>query len=325
MVKLVERPAIQAMHEVIGRYIRRTPTVQTAGDDFGLPPCALTFKLEQLQHAGSFKTRGAFANLLRRPIPAPGVVAASGGNHGAAVAYASGRLGVHAKIFVPGVASSPKVERIRACGADLSIVGSRYADALAASEEWAARTGALPVHAFDQVETLLGQGTLAAELSAQVRDLDTVLVAVGGGSLIGGIAAWYGGSVRVVGVEPDQAPTLTRALGAGRPVDAPAGGIAADALAPQRVGELMFPIAQRFVSSVVLVSDAELVSGQVSLWDHLRIVAEPAGAAPLAALLSRRYVPGRGERIALVISGANTDVVSFPPADDAGREKEVEW
>ncbi len=307
----VDKPAIEAVHEVVRRYIRRTPTVLAAGSDFDLAPFALTLKLEQLQHAGSFKTRGAFASLLRRRIPAQGVVAASGGNHGAAVAYAAQRLGVRAKIFVPSVASRPKVERIHACGAELDIVGSRYADALAASEQWAERTGALSVHAFDQVETLLGQGTLAAELSSQVPDLDTVLVAVGGGSLIGGVAAWYSGSVRVVGVEPEAAPTLTRAREAGRPVDAPAGGVAADALAPRRVGELMFPIAQRFVSSVVLVSDEAIVSAQLSLWDRMRIVAEPAGAAALAALLSRSYIPAPDERVAVVISGGNADAVSF--------------
>lgn len=311
MERRVDKPGIEAVHEVIRPHIRRTPTVQAAGGDFGLRPCALTLKLEQLQHAGSFKTRGAFANLLGREIPAEGVVAASGGNHGAAVAYASQRLGVRAKIFVPGVASRAKIARIRACGADLVIVGSRYADALAASEEWAKETGALPVHAFDQLETILGQGTLAAELSAQAPDLDTVLVAVGGGSLIGGIAGWYGSSVRIVGVEPELAPTLTQALIAGRPVDAPAGGVAADALAPRRVGELMFPIAQRFVSSVVLVSDAAIVAAQLSLWDGMRIVAEPAGAAAFAALLSGTYIPAPDERIAVVISGGNSDAVSF--------------
>jgi threonine dehydratase len=309
--KSIDKSSIAAVHERIRRYVRRTPTVQVAGVDFGLPPCELTIKLEQLQHAGSFKTRGAFANLLGRQIPAQGVVAASGGNHGAAVAYAAQRLGVHAKIFVPGVASKAKIERIRTCGADLEIVGSRYADALAASEEWVEKTGALPVHAFDQLETILGQGTLAAELSSQAPDLDTVLVAVGGGSLIGGTASWYGGSVRVIGVEPELAPTLTRALEAGRPVDAPAGGIAADALAPRRVGELMFPIAQRFVSSLLLVSDAAIASAQRTLWDRLRIVAEPAGAAALAALLSGAYIPAPAERIAVVISGGNSDAVSF--------------
>lgn len=307
----VDKPGIEAVHEVIRRYIRRTPTVQAAGGDFGLPPCELTLKLEQLQHAGSFKTRGAFANLLGREIPAKGVVAASGGNHGAAVAYAAKRLGVHAKIFVPGVASRAKIERIRACGADLDIVGSRYADALAASEEWAKATGALPVHAFDQLETILGQGTLAAELSSQAPDLDTVMVAVGGRSLISGIAGWYGSAVRIVAVEPESAPTLTRALEAGCPVDAPAGGIAADALAPRRVGELNFAIAKRFVDSVVLVSDASIVSAQLSLWDRMRIVAEPAGAASFAALLSRGYIPAPDERVAVVISGGNSDAVSF--------------
>jgi threonine dehydratase len=290
--------------------------VQAAGGDFGLSSFPLTLKLEQLQHAGSFKTRGAFANLLLREIPPQGVVAASGGNHGAAVANAAQRLGVRAKIFVPGVASRAKIERIRACGADLDIVGSRYADALAASEEWARRTGALPVHAFDQRETILGQGTLAAELSSQVPELDTLLVAVGGGSLIAGVSGWYGGSIRMIAVEPELAPTLTRALAAGRPVDAPAGGIAADALAPRRVGELMFPIAQRYVSSVVLVSDAAIVSAQVSLWDRMRIVAEPAGATALAALLSRSYIPAPGERVGVVISGGNSDAVAFDNVDE---------
>jgi threonine dehydratase len=307
----IDRTAIAAMEGVVRPHIRRTPTVQARGSDFGFSPCALTFKLEQLQHAGSFKTRGAFANLLARPIPSQGVVTASGGNHGAAVAYAARQLGVRAKVFVPGVASKAKVARITECGADLAIVGSRYADALAASEDWAERTGALFVHAFDQAETILGQGTLGAELASQAPELDTVLVAVGGGSLIGGVAAWYGGSVRVIGVEPEPAPTLTRALEAGRPVDAPAGGIAADALAPRRVGDLMFPIAQRFVSSVLLVSDEAIVSAQVSLWDRLRIVAEPAGAAALAALLSGGYVPGPEERVAIVISGGNADAVSL--------------
>jgi threonine dehydratase len=307
----IDRAGIEAIHEVVRPFIRSTPTVQVPGSDFGLPPCTLIFKLEQLQHAGSFKTRGAFANLLARPIPPEGVVTASGGNHGAAVAYAARQLEVRAKVFVPAVASKAKVARITDCGADLAIVGSRYADALTASEEWAARTGALFVHAFDQAETILGQGSIAAEMAAQVPELDTVLVAVGGGSLIGGVAAWYSGSLRVIGVEPELAPTLTRALDAGRPVDAPAGGIAADALAPRRVGELMFPIAQRFVSSVVLVSDEAIASAQATLWDRLRIVAEPAGAAALAALMSRRYVPAPDERVAVIVSGGNSDAVSF--------------
>ena len=252
----IESGRIQAVYAVIRSSIRLTPVVELSGADLGLEPFPLTLKLEQLQHAGSFKTRGAFANLMLRELPPAGVVAASGGNHGAAVAYAAKQLNVPAKIFVPSVSSPAKVARIRSYGADLSIVGERYADALAASLDCAARTGALSVHAFDQEETLLGQGTLGLELSRQQPDLDTLIVSVGGGGLIGGIAAWYASKVRVVGVEPEDAPTLTEALRAGRPVDAPAGGIAADSLAPRRVGELMFPIAQAHVDRVLLVSDA---------------------------------------------------------------------
>src|ERR1700686_2396863 len=218
------RDAIAATSSVIAPYVRRTPVVVVDGADFGLGQFRLTVKLEQLQHAGSFKTRGAFANLLMRDIPAAGVVAASGGNHGAALAYAAMKRGVRAKIFVPSIASPAKIQRIRDYGADLVVGGERYADALSASEAWAARSGALAVHAFDQRETLLGQGTVGFELEQQIADLDTLLVAVGGGGLIGGIAAWYERKVSVVGVEPEAAPTLTKALAAGRPRRAEAGG-----------------------------------------------------------------------------------------------------
>jgi len=259
---------------VIRPYVRVTPVVEVRGGDFGLGDFSITLKLELFQHSGSFKARGAFTNLLTREIPAAGVVAASGGNHGAAVAYAAMRLGVPAKIFVPTVSSPAKVERIRAYGADLAIVGDRYADALAASEAWAARTGALAVHAYDQLETLLGQGTLGMELAGQAS-LDTVLVSVGGGGLLGGVAAWYAGELKVIGVEPESAPTLTEALKAGRPVDAPAGGIAADSLAPRKVGELMFPIARAHVATVLLVSDAAIRRAQDALWSAVRIVSQP--------------------------------------------------
>ena len=285
--------------------------VAASGGDFGIGETALTFKLELLQHSGSFKARGAFANLLARLIPASGVVAASGGNHGAAVAYAAMKLGVAAKIFVPGIASPAKLARIRAYGADLVIAGERYADALEASEDWRARSGALAVHAFDQTETLLGQGTLALELERQAGGLDALLVAVGGGGLIGGIAAWYEGAVKVIGVEPEAAPTLTRALEVGRPVDAEAGGIAADSLAPRRVGERVFPLAKAYVERVVLVEDDAIRAAQQALWESLRIVAEPGGAAAFAALLSRRYAPAPGERVGIVVSGGNTTAVDF--------------
>jgi threonine dehydratase len=308
---VIDRSAIEKTYATIRPHLRVTPIVEIDGADLGVAGGALTLKLESLQHSGSFKARGAFANLLLREIPPAGVVAASGGNHGAAVAYAAMRLGVRAKIFVPTVSSPAKIARIRGCGADLVVGGERYADALAASEAWIRDSGALPVHAFDQAETLLGQGTLALELERQQPRLDTVLVAVGGGGLIGGIAAWYAGRARVVGVEPQAAPTLFEALRAGRPVDAPAGGVAADSLAPRRVGELMFPIARAHVERVVLVSDDAIRHAQRTLWESLRVVVEPGGAAGLAALLAGEYVPAAGERVGVVLSGGNTTAVTF--------------
>ncbi len=308
---MIDRAAIARTYELIAPYIRTTPVVEASGADFGLPAFPLSLKLELFQHAGSFKTRGAFANLLTRAIPVAGVAAASGGNHGAAVAYAAMRLGVKARIFVPTVSSPAKIARIRSYGADLVVTGERYADALAASQAWIAESGALPVHAFDQEETLLGQGTLALELGRQAPDLTTLLVSVGGGGLIGGIAAWCGGRPRVIGVEPEAAPTLTRALEAGKPVDAPAGGLAADSLAPRRVGELVFPIARAHIARVLLVSDAAIRRAQDALWETLRVVAEPGGAAALSALLSGAHAPGPDERVAAVVSGGNTTAVDF--------------
>jgi threonine dehydratase len=309
---MIDRDAIAAAHRLVAPHVRRTPVMELRGDELGLGPIALTLKLELFQHTGSFKPRGAFANLLMREAPpAAGVVAASGGNHGAAVAYAAMKLGVPARIFVPAVASPAKQQRIRDYGADLVVGGERYADALAASEVWAAESGALQVHAYDQVETLLGQGTLGRELEDQVPALDTLLVAVGGGGLIGGVAAWYAGRVKIIGVEPEAAPTLTRALEAGRPVDAPAGGIAADSLAPRRVGELMFPIAQAHVSAMALVPDEAIRAAQEALWSSLRIVAEPGGAAAFAALQSGRYRPRGGERVGVLVCGGNTTAVDF--------------
>jgi threonine dehydratase len=305
------RDAIAAVFERIRPYVRETPVLAVDGEDLGLPGLHLVLKLEQLQHSGSFKARGAFTNLLLRKVPPAGVVAASGGNHGAAVAYAAHRLGIPATIFVPTVASPAKVARIRGYGAELVITGDRYADALAASAEHAARTGALTIHAYDEAETLLGAGTVGAELERQAPDLDALLVAVGGGGLLGGIASWFAGRLPVIGVEPESAPTLTHALAAGRPVDAPAGGVAADSLAPRRVGERMFPIAQRLVKEVVLVTDDAIREAQAALWDRMRLAVEPGGAAALAALLSRRFVPAPGARVGVVVCGANTDAVRF--------------
>jgi len=311
MSPTVDRAAIERTYAVIAPHLRLTPVVEIDGEDFGVGDCRLVLKLEQLQHGGSFKARGAFANLSLREVPPAGVVAASGGNHGVAVALASHRMGIPATIFVPGVASPAKMQKIREYGAELVVVSDRYADALVASEAHAANTGALRVHAYDQAETLLGQGTVALEFERQAPDIDTLLVAVGGGGLIGGVAAHYEGRVDVVGVEPKTAPTLTEARRAGRPVDAEAGGIAADSLAPKRVGDLMFPIAQRYVRDVLLVSDAAIADAQHALWSTLRIAVEPGGAAAFAALLSRRYRPRPQQRIGVLLCGANTDAVDF--------------
>jgi len=304
----VDRALIAATDPVIRPHIRTTPVIEIDGADFGLPGISLVLKLELLQKAGSFKARGAFANLRLRSIPTAGVVAASGGNHGAAVAYAARELGVPARIYVPTISNPAKVARIRDCGADLVLVGERYADALAASQAWAASSGALEIHAFDQDETLRGAGTLGLELERQIGVPDAVLAAVGGGGLIGGIAAWFDGKTRVIGVEPELAPTLAHALAAGAPVDAPAGGVAADSLAPRRIGDRVFPIAHRFVESVLVTDDA-IEDAQRALWRVLRIAAEPGGATALAALLSRRFAPPAGARVAVVISGGNTSAV----------------
>jgi threonine dehydratase len=303
------RADIAHVHDIIGPYIRRTPVLHTSGRDVGLAPFPLTFKLEFMQYAGSFKARGAFANVLTRAVPAAGVVAASGGNHGVAVACAASRLGLRAKIFVPTITSPVKIARIRAYDADVVVTGERYADALEASEQYVAESQAMAVHAYDQLETLLGQGTLARELAEDVPTATTVLVAVGGGGLIGGVAAWFGDQhMRVIGVEPVAAATLTAALKAGRPVDAPAGGVAADSLAPRRVGELMFPIAQKHVDRVLLVEDQDIIRAQAVLWDTFRLAVEPGGAAAFAALLAGRYTPEPDEHVAVILCGANTQL-----------------
>ncbi|MER8598023.1 threonine/serine dehydratase [Mesorhizobium sp. M1339] len=307
----ITRERIAAMEPRIRPFVRHTPVLRVDMADFGRPALPVDLKLECLQHSGSFKARGAFTNLLERPVPAAGVVAASGGNHGAAVAYAAMRLGHKATIFVPEVSPQAKLDRIRGYGAELIVGGARYAEALAASESFAEKSGALQIHAFNQEETLVGQGTLGLEIEADLPKLDTLLVAVGGGGLIGGIAAWFSGRIRIIAVEPEGAPTLHRAFAAGRPVDAPAEGVAADSLAPKRVGEMMFPIAEAFVERSILVGDDDIVAAQAALWDRVRIISEPGGAAAFAALLSGRYAPARGEHVAVLVCGANANPAKF--------------
>ena len=302
---------IAETERLIRPHIRHTPVLRVDLADFGRSPQLIDLKLEGLQHSGSFKVRGAFSNLLTRSVPKAGVVAASGGNHGAAVAYAAMRLNVPATIFVPNVTSPAKAERIRNYGATLVIAGERYDDALAASQQFVMERGALAIHAFDQPETLLGQGTLGLEIESDLPHIDTLLVAAGGGGLIGGIAAWFRGRIRIVAVEPEGSPTLWRAFAAGRPVDAEAEGIAADSLAPKRVGQIMFPIAQAYIERPVLVSDDDIRAAQRALWDKVRLVTEPGGAAAFAALLVGKFVAAPDERVAVLLCGANTTAVRF--------------
>jgi threonine dehydratase len=311
MFERLTREAILDAARLLRPHVRKTPVVEVSGADFARPDCHVYLKLELTQHSGSFKARGAFAHLLTRAVPEAGVVAASGGNHGAAVAFAARRLGKPAQIFVPRIASPAKIERIRREQATLEIGGERYADALAASRERAAKTGALEVHAYDAIETLLGTASMAAEFEEQAPALDAVLVPVGGGGLIGGFAAWYGGQARIVGVEPELAPTLARALDAGYPVDVEVNGVAADSLGARQIGAHVFPLAKRHVERVVLLDDADIRAAQEALWDKLRIVAEPGGASAFAAFLSGRYVGRPGERIGVVVSGGNTVAVDF--------------
>lgn len=291
----------------ISAYVRRTPLLR---GDIGDTP--VTMKLELLQHAGSFKPRGAFNRLLSATVPpgsmrSGGVIAASGGNHGAAVAYAAHRLGFKAEIFVPATTPAAKVARIASYGATVVQGGDTYADALLASRDRQAETGALEVHAYDHIDVLAGQGTVGQEFEQDAPDLTHILVATGGGGLIGGIAAWYAGSAEIVSVEPEGCPTLHTARQAGTPVDAAVGGIAADSLGARQVGALMFPISQQFVSQTVLVPDEAIVAAQRLLWDRFRLVAEPGGATAAAALLAGRFVPPLNARIGVVICGANTD------------------
>jgi threonine dehydratase len=303
---MVDRSTIAAAATRIVGHVRHTPVVCLAGSELGLRQ-AVTLKLELLQHAGSFKPRGAFNRLLSAEVPAAGVIAASGGNHGAAVAYAARALGVGAEIFVPSLTPPAKVARIASYGAHVVQTGATYAEALAASRARQAESGALEVHAYDHQDVLSGQGTVGREFEQDAPDLTHILVATGGGGLIGGIAAWFAGSAAVISVEPEGCPALHDALRAGGPVEAPVGGLAADSLGARRVGDLMFPIARAYVASAVLVPDASIAAAQTLIWDRLRLIAEPGGATALAALLCGAFQPPPDARVGVLVCGANTD------------------
>jgi len=309
-VPVIQPSHIEASAARIAPYVRVTPAIELEPHAFG-SPAQVTLKLELMQHTGSFKARGAFNRILSAQVPDAGVIAASGGNHGAAVAYAARQLGHVAEIFVPERTPDIKVERLRRYGARVVLSGASYAEAYAASRQRAAQSGALEVHAYDQPEVVAGQGTLGRELEAQAPDLGTVLVAVGGGGLIAGVAAWYASRVKVVAVEPERCPTLYSAVEAGEPVDVDVSGVAADSLGARCIGRLAFDVAQQHVHSVVLVSDEEIRASQRALWDSLRILAEPGGAAALAGLRSGKYQPAPGERVGIIVCGGNTDPTRF--------------
>jgi threonine dehydratase len=295
----------------IAGHARVTPVMRLGPGAFGCE-ADISFKLECLQHAGSFETRGAFNNLLSLAVPQAGVSAASGGNHGAAVAYAARERGARATIFVPEISPAAKIEAIRRFGADVRIGGAQYDDAQAACDRFVAESGALKIHPFAAIETIAGQGTLGKEWQEQEPDLDTVLVAVGGGGLISGIAAWFAGSkVKVVGVEPENSRALHASLAARAPVEVTVQSIAADSLGARNVGPLVHEICSDTVDHVALVPDAAITEAQVTLWRDFRLAVEPGGAAALGALLSGAYKPRRGERLGVLVCGANVDLVKL--------------
>jgi threonine dehydratase len=305
--RVIGRADIEAANRRIRPYVRRTPVLELGPGAFDLAG-RVTLKLEQMQHTGSFKPRGAFNKILSSDVPDGGVIAASGGNFGLAVAFAAHALGFRAEVFVPSNSPKVKAERIRALGGDVTVVEGWYDEALEASHGRAQKTGALVMHAYDQPEVVAGQGTTGLELAEQVPDADTVLVAIGGGGLIGGVAGWYEGRTRVVGVEPESSRSMTAALAAGEPVDVEYGGYAADSLGTRRAGEIAFAVVSKHVERVVLVPDEAIRDAQRRLWHEVRVFAEPGGAAALAALLAKVYVPEPDEHVIVLVCGANGDL-----------------
>jgi threonine dehydratase len=294
---------VRAAAERISGRIRRTPVLELGE----LRGASVVAKLELLQHTGSFKPRGAFNKLLSSEVPPAGVIAASGGNFGLAVAYAAREVGVPAEIFIPSSSPRTKIDRVRAQGAAVTIVEGYFAEANQALGSRAAETGALVMHPFDQPEVIAGQGTLGIEIEEQVPDVDTVLIGVGGGGPLAGIAAWCGDRVRVIGVEPEGCASMTAALAAGEPVTAPVGGLASDSLGAARVGDHTFPIVRDRVDRMTLVTEDQIRDAQRALWNDVRLIVEPGGAAAFAALRSGAFDVSPGERVCVVLSGGNCD------------------
>ena len=307
---MISTDDIRSAHGRIQGHTRATPTLAVVGRDLGLA-YDVELKLELLQVTGTFKARGAFNTLLSRPVPLAGVCAASGGNHGIAVAHAAKRLGIRARIFVPEISSPAKVARIRDTGAELVVFGARYSDALAACEAYAAETNALSVHAYDAWETIAGQGTVGLEWESQSLGLDTVLVAAGGGGLVAGIARWFERRVKVIAVEAEGSCALSAAMRAGAPVDVEVSSVAADSLGARNVFSRVHETCAEYLHDVVLVPDAAIVEAQRVLWLGIRAAAEPGGAAALAALVSGAYKPMPGERVGVLVCGSNVDLASL--------------
>lgn len=300
------------IEEAAGRidgHVVRTPLVELTSVGLSFPVQA---KLEQMQHTGSFKARGAFNTLLGEPVPVAGLVAASGGNHGAAVAYAAHQLGHKAHIFVPEMAGPSKIALIRGIGAELTVVPGDYSNALNLARAYENKTGAMQIHAYDAPATVAGQGTCVREWEVQGMEADTVLIAVGGGGLIAGSLAWLTGARKVIAVEPETSCALNVALKAGEPVDVEVSGVAANALGARRIGSICFDLAQQHLGSSVLVSDEAITTAQHALWRSCRQLVEPAGATALAALISGAYQPARNEKVAVLICGGNIAPDPFP-------------
>ncbi|HWC66925.1 MAG TPA: threonine/serine dehydratase [Acidimicrobiales bacterium] len=307
---LVDPDDVERAAEHLSGRVRVTPVVDVGAGELGLP-CSAVLKLELLQHTGSFKPRGAFHRVLTAgAIPDVGLIAASGGNHGAAVAYVARALGHRAEVFVPSTSPAMKRDRISSFGAEVVVVDGYYDDAQRAADERAQRTGAFAIHPYDHAAVVAGQGTLGRELDVQMPALDTVVVACGGGGLIAGVAAWFRERVRVVSVEPESSQCLRAARLAGHPVPVEVAGLAADSLGAGRIGAVPWTLVEHYVDEAVTVEDDEIRAAQRALWAELRLVAEPGGAAALAALRSGAYRPSRGERVSVVVCGANCDPAS---------------